>query len=119
MAFIAAVFVALEGNCCCYVLKVTPAIAAGAEAVLHEAWSRDIGTEVAFEADGLPWVGRIELHYHPFNGTISPHGYHHGVSVYCFLNSSCAPVTGSQFLAATDALTVAQREEQVKLQCTR
>jgi hypothetical protein len=27
-------------------------------------------------------VGRIELHFHPFGGSMKPWGYHHGVSIY-------------------------------------
>ena len=60
--------------------QVTPAIAAAAEKILSEDWQRDIGLEGPFVADGVPWVGRIELHFHPYNGTLKPWGYHHGVS---------------------------------------
>eukprot|EP00750_Incisomonas_marina_P004150 INCI13443.7.p2 GENE.INCI13443.7~~INCI13443.7.p2 ORF type:complete len:117 (+),score=16.62 INCI13443.7:73-423(+) len=66
----------------------------------------------------MPWVGRVELHFHPFNGTMKPWGYHHGISVYCFLNSSCSTgtVTGSQFLAATENMSVPERESQILAQ---
>ena len=95
---------------------VTPAITAGAVAILHEYGRHDLGLEVPFEADSAPWVGRLELHYHPFNGTMRPWGYHHGVSVYCLLNASCAAPSGSKFLAATAAMSVAQREGQILAQ---
>ena len=91
--------------------QVTPAITAGAERVLAADGRRDIGTEVAFQADNnRTWVGRIELHYHPFNGTMRPWGYHHGVSVFCTLDSSCVAPGGAAFLAATAGMTVPARE---------
>lgn len=96
--------------------QVTPAIAAAAEQILQQDWRRDIGFEAPFEADGLPWVGRVELHFHPVNGTMKPWGYHHGVSVYCLMNTSCVNVTGSAFLAATAAMSVAEREAQILAQ---
>ena len=96
--------------------QVTPAITAAAERILEDDWRRDIGYEVPFVADGKQWVGRIELHYHPFNGTMKPWGYHHGVSVFCTLNSSCVNVSGSEFLAATTGMSVAEREAQIYAQ---
>lgn len=90
--------------------QVTPAITVGAERVLAADGRRDIGTEVAFQADNRTWVGRIELHYHPFNGTMRPWGYHHGVSVFCTLDSSCVAPGGAAFLAATAGMTVPARE---------
>ena len=99
--------------------QVTPAITAAAERILQADWRRDIGFEVQFAADGLPYVGRIELHYHPFNGTMKPWGYHHGVSVFCTLNASCVNVSGSDFLAATAGMSVAAREAQIYAQLLR
>ena len=100
--------------------QVTPAITAGAVRVLNAYWHSNVGTEVPFAADGQAWIGRIELHFHPFNGPIKPWGYHHGVSVFCFTNSSCvAPPsrpTGSEFMAATAAMSVAQREAAIRSQ---
>lgn len=96
--------------------QVTPAITAAAVQILEQDWRRDVGLEVPFEADGADWVGRIELHYHPYNGTMRPWGYHHGVSVFCELNSSCVNVSGSQFIAATDGMSVAEREAQILAQ---
>ena len=91
---------------------VTPAITAGAVKVLNEYFSYPIGTEVPFVANGKTWVGRLELHFHPFNGTIKPWGYHHGVSVFCIRNTSC--ITGSGFLAATANMTIPQREVYIR-----
>ena len=99
--------------------QVTPAIAAAAEEILQQDWRRDVGYEVSFEADAQPWVGRVELHYHPYNGTMRPFGYHHGVSVYCALNASCVNVSGSAFLAATAAMGTADREAQILAQLQR
>ena len=48
-----------------------------------------------------------------------PWGYHHGVSVYCALNSSCVNVTGSSFLAATARMGTAEREAQILAQLQR
>lgn len=99
--------------------QVTPAITAAAVRILQEDWRQDVGFEVPFSADGLPWVGRIELHYHPYNSSMKPWGYHHGVSVFCTLNASCADVSGSAFLAATAGMGVAAREAQIFAQLLR
>lgn len=99
--------------------QVTPAITAGAVAILQRYGRDDLGLEVPFAADNATWVGRLELHYHPFNGTMKPWGYHHGVSVLCLLNSSCLPPTGSAFMAATAGMRVAEREAQILAQLLR
>ena len=96
--------------------QVTPAITAAAVEILEQDWRRDVGLEVPFVADEADWVGRLELHYHPYNGTMRPWGYHHGISVFCELNSSCVNVSGSQFIAATDGMSVAEREAQILAQ---
>jgi peptidoglycan hydrolase-like protein with peptidoglycan-binding domain len=105
--------------------QVTPAITAGAVLILGAHWTDPIGTEVPFTADGKPYVGRIELHFHPFGGALKPWGYHHGVSVYSVSappapppgasvqgmlpRPSSAP-TGSQFMAQTANLSTQARE---------
>ena len=116
--------------------QVTPAITQAAVAILAAHWSDDIGTEVPFTANAKSYVGRIELHFHPFGGSMKPWGYHHGVSVYSgTIAAAPAPVaspapapaagstplagllpraasapTGSEFMSQTAALSIADRE---------
>jgi peptidoglycan hydrolase-like protein with peptidoglycan-binding domain len=107
--------------------QVTPAITAAAVAILNAHRTDPIGTEVPFVANGKDYVGRIELHFHPFGGSLKPWGYHHGVSVYAGTIAPPAPPpgriavpgmlpratnapTGSQFMAATANVSRADRE---------
>lgn len=106
--------------------QVTPAITAAAVAILNAHRTDPIGTEFPFVAGGKDYVGRIELHFHPFGGSLKPWGYHHGVSVYAGTLAPPAPAgripvpgmlpraanapTGSQFMAATANLSRADRE---------
>ncbi|HZU99651.1 MAG TPA: peptidoglycan-binding domain-containing protein [Planctomycetota bacterium] len=110
--------------------QVTREITAEAVAILKAHRTDDIGTEIPFTANGKNYVGRIELHFHPFNGPIKPWGYHHGVSVYSVngpapakasgknavkglaARPSGAP-TGSQFLVDTAKLSRADRETEI------
>ena len=93
--------------------EVTSQISDGAVAVLDSYWDYPIGTQVPFQADGGMYIGRIELHYHPYNGSMTPYGYHHGVSVYSYHMSA---LTGSEFLSFTANMSVAQREDHIMLQ---
>ncbi|HZU99433.1 MAG TPA: peptidoglycan-binding domain-containing protein, partial [Planctomycetota bacterium] len=116
--------------------QVTPQITAAAVAILNAHWSENIGTEYPFTANGAAYVGRIELHYHPFGGSLKPWGYHHGVSVYAvtgkvppapaptpapagktpvkgMLPRPANALTGSQFMAQTASLSLADRETQI------
>jgi hypothetical protein len=40
------------------------------------------GTQVAFDAGGRRYLGRIEEHYHPPGGSRRPWGSHKGVSLF-------------------------------------
>ena len=93
--------------------EVTSDVSDGAVAVLDSYWDFPIGTEIPYYADGKTFVGRVELHFHSWEGTTTPKGYHHGVSVFGFEESEA--VTGSEFLKRTAALTIEQREAQILL----
>lgn len=95
--------------------KVTTEISDGAVATLNSYWDYPIGTEIPFLADNQTYVGRIELHYHPWGGSIKPYGYHHGVSVFYYTDSLLG-LTGSEFLDLTANMTIAQREAHILLQ---
>jgi peptidoglycan hydrolase-like protein with peptidoglycan-binding domain len=62
--------------------QVTPQITAGAVTILNAHARQPVGSEYPFTANGQSYVGRIELHFHPYGGAEKPWGYHHGVSVY-------------------------------------
>ncbi len=94
--------------------RVTPGIEQGAVRVLDAYHAYPVGLEVPFRADNATFVGRVELHFHPWNGSMRPHGYHHGISVFYF--ASAARVGGSVFMAATGNLSVPQRESLILLQ---
>jgi hypothetical protein len=95
--------------------QVTTAISNGAVAVLDSYWDFPVGTEIPFFADNNSFVGRIELHYHPYGGSIKPWGYHHGVSVYYYSNNATR-MSGSEFLEFTATMTIPQREDMILLQ---
>lgn len=100
--------------------KVTFFLAQQAVRLLHLYWQYPVGTEVPFQGDndGEVFFARIEMHFHPWNGTESPHGYHHGVSLYYpdprLLQAS--PLAASRVLPPEDdvkkntPLTIEQRE---------
>jgi hypothetical protein len=99
---------------------VTAQISDGASAVLDDYWNYPIGTIVPYLADNSTYVGRIELHFHPWGGSMKPYGYHHGVSVFYYaLNNGTEGnpfLTGSDFLNLTSSMSIAQREDHVLLQ---
>jgi hypothetical protein len=53
-----------------------------AQRIIHAHHRAPIGTEVPFVIDGRPYVGRIELHYHPEGGPRKPWGPHKGCSLF-------------------------------------
>ena len=59
----------------------------------------------------------MELHFHPWNGTIKPHGYHHGISVYYIEEKPF--IGGSQFLEETNNLDIPQRESLILFHLAR
>ena len=94
--------------------KVTTEVSNGAVAVLNSYWNYPIGTEIPFIADNITYIGRIELHYHPYNGSMTPYGYHHGVSVLYY---SCSTrMTGTEFLEYSNSMSIDQREAHILLQ---
>lgn len=97
--------------------QVTPAISDGAVNVLDSYWNFPIGTEIPFIADNITYIGRIELHYHPYGGSMTPYGYHHGVSVFFF--SSNDLMSGSDFLKFSEGMTVSQREDYILMELSR
>lgn len=97
--------------------QVTSEISAGASDVLQKYWNFPIGTEIPFAADGKIYIGRIELHYHEYGGSMTPYGYHHGVSVFYFERDEL--MTGSEFMLFTESMTVAQREDYILLELAR
>ena len=97
--------------------QVTSEISTGASEVLNNYWNFPIGTQIPFKADGKTYVGRIELHYHPYGGTITPYGYHHGVSVLYFESDEL--MSGSEFLHFSESMTVEQREDYILLELGR
>ena len=100
--------------------QVTTAISDGASKVLDSYWDYPVGTEVPYMADGETFIGRIEMHFHPWEGTVTPKGYHHGVSVYYFTQSlDQERVSGTEFLLFTSTMTVAQREDYIMLQLSQ
>jgi hypothetical protein len=62
--------------------EMTSEIAKRAREILDEHRAAAFGTEVPFEIDGHPYVGRIEEHYHEPGGPRKPWGRHRGVTVY-------------------------------------
>jgi hypothetical protein len=62
--------------------EMTPEIARRAREILDANRDTEYGTEVPFEIDGQPYVGRIEEHYHEPGGPKKPWGRHRGVTVY-------------------------------------
>ncbi len=62
--------------------EVTRAVAKQARRIIDAHHRDPFGTEIPFEADGLPYIARIERHYHPPGGEKRPWGYHAGVSVF-------------------------------------
>jgi hypothetical protein len=94
---------------------VTTQVSNGAVAVLNDYWNFPVGAEIPFFADGNSFVGRIELHFHPYGGSMKPWGYHHGVSVYYYTNNETR-MSGSKFLEFTATMSVPQREDMILLQ---
>ncbi len=90
--------------------EVTPDITANALRLLHLYWNHPVGSEFPFRSQGKTYFGRVELHFHPWNGTMTPHGYHHGISVFSLNATAAPPLSGSAFLNSTSSLSVAQRE---------
>ncbi len=70
--------------------EVTPAISAEAKRIIKQHHQAAFGTEFPFDADGKPFVARIEEHYHPPGGPIKPWGHHPGVSVFALVGGSLA-----------------------------
>jgi len=62
--------------------EMTPEIAQRAREILDANRDAAFGTEVPFEIDGHPYIGRIEEHYHEPGGPRKPWGRHRGVTVY-------------------------------------
>ena len=62
--------------------EMTSEIARRAREILDANRGADFGTEVSFEVDGQPYVGRIEEHCHEPGGPKKPWGSHRGVTVY-------------------------------------
>ncbi len=62
--------------------EITRAVVLEARRIIHEHHDEPFGTEIPFTADDLPYVARIERHYHPPGGEKRPWGYHPGVSVF-------------------------------------
>jgi hypothetical protein len=62
--------------------EMTPEIAQRAREILDGYSGAPFGTEVPFEIDGQPYIGRIEEHYHEPGGPRRPWGRHRGVTVY-------------------------------------
>jgi peptidoglycan L-alanyl-D-glutamate endopeptidase CwlK len=70
--------------------EVTPSISAEAKRILKAHHQDPFGTEIPFDADGLPYVARIEEHFHPPGGPIKPWGHHPGVSVFALVGGARA-----------------------------
>lgn len=70
--------------------EVTPRISAEAKRILKAHHQDPFGTEIAFDADGLAYVARIEEHFHPPGGPIKPWGHHPGVSVFAVVGGALA-----------------------------
>jgi len=62
--------------------EMTTEIARRAREILDANRDTEYGTEVPFEVEGQPYVGRIEEHYHEPGGSKKPWGRHRGVTVY-------------------------------------
>ena len=97
--------------------NITAEISDGALWVLKNYAAHPIGTLIPFAADGNHYFGRVELHFHPWNGTMTPYGYHHGISVYYLVEES--EMTGSEFMSRTTNMSVGQRETMILLELTR
>jgi hypothetical protein len=96
--------------------KVTTQISDGAVATLDAYWDFPVGTEIPFFADNQSYVGRVELHYHPWGGSMHPYGYHHGISVFYYIPEIMNSMSGSQFLDFSATMSISQREDAILLQ---
>lgn len=63
----------------------TEAVKKHANRILKDHGREPLGTGYLFFADGKPYFGRLERHYHRPGGTERPWGYHVGVTVYAYV----------------------------------
>ena len=96
--------------------NVTQEITENALSLLKRFAAYPKGTEIPFAtSDGGLYFGRVELHFHPWNGTMTPKGYHSGISVY-YVNESARNWSATKFLAMTNELDYDQRESIILVQ---
>lgn len=62
--------------------EMSPALVKMAGKIIREHHKEPFGTDIAFEINGKSYVGRIERHYHPPGGELTPWGYHPGCSLF-------------------------------------
>ena len=63
-------------------VEVSTAMLLASADLIQRHYGKRIGTEIALELEGKPFVARIERHFHPEGGPVKPWGYHPGVSLF-------------------------------------